>query len=196
MRHMRQSAVMRNVAGRGGCARFGVFRAIGSGPGEGGQGRADRAAFGTVGTPGRADVEGRPDGDRRHQRAGRHQGAGRGQAASSSSSDAGDSAEKAKNAAQRMLSVRSGPGRRHRRVLSARSRSPSPKSPSARKCRGSRCRTPTRSPPRLQIRVPDLAHRRQAGGGALPAIIELAKTATGAAQPKTSASSWTTPHRR
>src|SRR5436309_1645342 len=38
--------------GRVGCARCGVFRAIGSGPGTGGESWVDRAAFGTMGTPG------------------------------------------------------------------------------------------------------------------------------------------------
>ena len=76
---------------------------FGAGPGQIGQDRDDRADVGPVGAAGPAAADGRRDGGRRHQQQRRHQGLG-GAKLEIVYADAGDSTEKAKNAAQRLLS--------------------------------------------------------------------------------------------
>ena len=130
---------------------------------ERGEGRADRADVGTLGAPGRPDAEGREPRDRAHQRARRHQGAERRQDEAAHLRCRRQRREgEERRAAHGGAGAR--PRRRDRRVALELH---------ARRHRGDRARRTAGAHPllfgpdhgaRLQVRVPDLARRRRAGG--------------------------------
>ena len=156
---------------------------------------ADRADVGTLGAPGRPDAEGREPRDRAHQRARRHQGAERRQA---EAHDLRRRRQRREGEERRAAHGGAGarPRRRHRRLAVELH---------ARRHRGDRARRAAGAHPlllrpdhraRLQVRVPDLARRRRAGGQRDAGDPQARRERRPARRPRPSASSRTTPRPR